>query len=291
MTIQRALHLGFCFGVRDALALARQRLALGPVTLLGDLVHNETVAADLRRRGARTEPAPERVTTPAVMITAHGASDRRRADLAARGFAVLDATCPLVRRAHEALAALVAQGLHPVVVGQRGHVEVRGLTEDHPAADVILTEADVDALVARPGYGVVAQTTQPVARVRTLVNRLRDRLPQARVVWTDTVCRPTKERQAAAEDLARGSDAVVVIGGANSNNTHQLVATCRRFCARVHHVQTAADVARDWFRPADRVGLTAGTSTPDEVIAAVEARLWSFAAAFRRTRQPEPLAA
>ncbi len=277
MKLIRAEHLGFCFGVRDALDLARNEASHGPLTVLGDLVHNDAVLADLRNRGVRIERQLEAVTTPQVLITAHGASERRLAEVRARGFHVIEATCPLVRHAHETLAQLVRQGYHPVVIGQRGHVEVVGLTGDFDGCEVVLSEAEIDALPPRPRFGVVSQTTQPVARVRALVDYLRRRFPDSEVRFRDTVCQPTKQRQNAAEDLARRSDVVVVIGGANSNNTRELVATCRKYVDRVHHVQGADDLRPEWFGSADTVGVTAGTSTPDLVIQGVEARLRQFA--------------
>lgn len=277
MKILRAQHLGMCFGVRDAIALTRQRAALGPVTVLGDLVHNETVLMSLRRDGVRFETDPAALPTRDVIITAHGASEQRRAAVRALGFTVLEATCPLVHRAHQALAELVAQGFHPVVIGQRDHVEVRGLTEDYPDCEVVLSADDVARLAPREHFGVVSQTTQPVARVRELVGQIRGRFPQATVRWLDTVCRPTKDRQTAAEELARDCDVVVVIGGAHSNNTRELVTVCARHCARVHHIQTAVELRPEWFRPTDTIGLTAGTSTPDETIDRVHQQLHELA--------------
>ncbi len=273
MTILRAEHLGMCFGVRDAIAFAQTEASRQPVTVLGELVHNETVLSDLRSRGIRLETDLGAVQTNTVIITAHGTSGRRLDEVAARGHRVLEATCPLVHFAHRSLKHLVAQGLHPVVIGQRGHVEVRGLTGDFPEADIVLDERDVAALEERPGFGVVSQTTQPIARVRELVACLRARFPDSQVVFRDTVCQPTKQRQQAAEDLAQRCDVVVVIGGANSNNTRQLVTTSSRFCARVHHVQNAGDLDAGWFLSDDVVGLTAGTSTPDSTIQAVESAL------------------
>ena len=121
-----------------------------------------------------------------------------------------------------------------------------------------------------------AQTTQPIERVRHWVQRIRERFPQAEVRFVDTVCQPTKQRQSAAIELAQTCDVVIVIGGAHSNNTHELVKTCARFCARVHHVQTAAGLRADWFFADDVVGITAGTSTPDAVIDAIEKQLFAF---------------
>lgn len=262
-----------CFGVRDAIQLAVDHAEAAPLTILGDLVHNEAVLATLRSRGIATAHDPSRVATPLVMITAHGASQRTMAETRARGLQIVEATCPLVQAAHRAVAALVRDGYHPVIVGQRTHVEVRGLTEDLEAFDVVLDESDVDALAERPRIGVAAQTTQPIARVRGLVARIRRRFPGADVRFVDTVCQPTKQRQDAAADLAQRCDVVVVIGGANSNNTRELVAACSRLCARVHHVQSDADVDRGWFAADDLVGITAGTSTPDDMIDRVERRI------------------
>jgi 4-hydroxy-3-methylbut-2-enyl diphosphate reductase len=277
MKILRATHLGMCFGVRDAIALAHKLSATQPVTVLGELVHNETVLTDLIARGVQIESDLARVTTPTVMITAHGASDHALQSARDRGHAVIEATCPLVHSAHRALRQLVAEGFHPVIIGKRDHVEVRGMTEDLAEFDVVLSAEDVERLPERRCFGVVAQTTQPIERVRDLVERLRTRFPAAEVRFTDTVCQPTKQRQTAAEELARQCDVVLVIGGANSNNTRELVATCARFCRRVHHVQSASDVRAAWVAEAATVGITAGTSTPDAVIDAVEQRLQALA--------------
>jgi 4-hydroxy-3-methylbut-2-enyl diphosphate reductase len=273
MNIIRAEHLGMCFGVRDAIDLAQREAARAPLTILGDLVHNEMVLADLRARGIRIAPLVDSVATRNVMITAHGASDRAIQATRDRGHEVVEATCPLVHHAHRAARKLVAEGYHPVVVGQRGHVEVRGLTEDLAACDIVLTEAEIDALPERPRYGVVAQTTQPIARVRDMVARLRARFPRADVRFIDTVCQPTKQRQSAAVELARRSDVVIVIGGTHSNNTRELARTCREHCERVHQVQTADDLDPLWLADAETVGITAGTSTPDILIDGVERRL------------------
>ena len=280
MKIIRAEHLGMCFGVRDAIALAHGRADAAPLTILGSLVHNATVLRTLEDKGIAFAEEPGQVRTETVMVTAHGASERRRSALRAHGLTVVEATCPLVDVAHRAVAALVAAGYHPVIVGQRTHVEVRGLTEDLDAFDVVLDDEDVAALAFHPRIGVAAQTTQPLERVRRLAALIRHRFPESDVRFVDTVCKPTKQRQAAAAGVARQADVVVVIGGANSNNTRELVTTCREHCARVHHVQVAAEVRPDWFTRSDVVGITAGTSTPDGVIDAVECRIRSIAARF-----------
>jgi len=275
MRILRASHLGMCFGVRDAIELALHQP--GPVTILGDLVHNETVLQQLRSQGVRTEHQVANVTTPTVMITAHGASVKTMNSLRDRGLGVVEATCPLVHSAHRAITTLVTQGFHPVILGQRNHVEVRGMTEDLAEFDVVLDEKDIEQLQPRPRFGIAAQTTQPIDKVHRLVALIRKRFPESEVRFVDTVCQPTKQRQAAAIELARQSEVVIVVGGAHSNNTRELVATCARHCDRVHHVQGPDDVREEWLEDAEVVGLTAGTSTPDTVIAAVETRLREMA--------------
>jgi len=279
MKILKAEHLGMCFGVRDAIALAMNTARREALTVLGDLVHNETVLAELRSHGIRFARQSNEVATPTVMITAHGASERAVAQARGQGLHVLEATCPLVHFAHRTLAQLVQAGFHPVIIGQREHVEVRGLTGDLEVFDVVLSTEDVARLQPYPRLGVVAQTTQPVDKVHGLLDLIRRRFPQSEVHYRDTVCQPTKQRQQAAHDLARRVDVVVVIGGAQSNNTKELVATCRRHCDQVYHVQTVEDLHTDWFAPEQTVGITAGTSTPAQTIAAVETWLASLAAA------------
>jgi 4-hydroxy-3-methylbut-2-enyl diphosphate reductase len=270
MKVVRAEHLGMCFGVRDAIALAMEKSQNQSITVMGDLVHNESVLADLRARGIKFVRRADAVRTAAVMITAHGASEKAMGEVRARGLEVMEATCPLVHVAHRAVAALVREGFHPIVIGKRDHVEVRGLTEDLQDFDVILAEADVFELRERPRFGIAAQTTQPIERVRRLVELVRGRFPNSEVRFIDTVCQPTKQRQHAAIEISQRSDVVVVIGGVHSNNTHELVKTCGRYCSRVHHVHTVEDLQAAWFADAQTVGITAGTSTPDALVDAVE---------------------
>jgi 4-hydroxy-3-methylbut-2-enyl diphosphate reductase len=267
-----------CFGVRDAIALALGRAEAAPLTILGDLVHNAGVLGTLRARGIAIAHDASQVATRTVMVTAHGASERALASTRARGLEVVEATCPLVQVAHRAVRTLLADGYYPVIIGQRAHVEVRGLTEDLDDFDVVVDEEDVLRMLPHPRIGIAAQTTQPIDRVRYLVDLIRRRFPESDLRFIDTVSHPTKERQAAAAALARRCNVVIVVGGENSNNTRELVNTCRRHCSQVHHVQTESDIRREWLDGACTVGLTAGTSTPDEVIDRVDRHLRILAA-------------
>lgn len=275
--VVRASHLGMCFGVRGAIAKVVRAGMREPVTVLGQLVHNPAVLDRLAASGTRFEDEVGAVDTPVVAITAHGVSRRRLAEVRGLGLKVLDATCPLVRTAHRAVSELVQEGFHPVIVGLRDHVEVRGLTEDLAAYDVVASEEDVARLAHRPRFGVAAQTTQPIERVWHLASTLQRRFPDSEVRVADTVCLPTRLRQEAAAELAARCDVTIVVGGTRSNNTRELCTTCRRHCERVFQVEGPGDLRPEWFDGARVAGLTAGTSTPDDVIDEVEASMWEIA--------------
>jgi 4-hydroxy-3-methylbut-2-enyl diphosphate reductase len=277
MKIIKAEHLGMCFGVRDAIALAREQAAQQPVTILGQLVHNPTVLQRLAADGVAFADNATDVKTATAIITAHGASDSAIARARMKIGNVIEATCPLVHVAHRAVHMLVRDAYHPVIIGKRGHVEVRGLTEDLDDFDIVLSKEDVDGLRSREKFGVAAQTTQPIERVRHLCDLIRARFPASEVKFIDTVCQPTKMRQNAASNLAARVEVMIVVGGRESNNTRELAETCRKQGPRVHQIETANDVRPEWFASCETVGLTAGTSTPDDVIGAVESRLHEIA--------------
>jgi len=286
MTIQLAEHYGLCFGVRDALAEAERLTKEGPLTILGELVHNPIVRDRLSRAGAGEGRLDEPGSAPTsqVMITAHGASDAARAAWRLAGFGVADGTCPLVRHAHDRLRMLVQLGYAPVVIGKRGHVEVNGLTGDFPGTVVIEGEGDFRQLPESTRLGIISQTTQPIARVLALVEAIRRARPESEVRFVDTVCQPTKNRQSAVAKLIGECDTLVVVGGRNSNNTLQLVAAGEVAGLTVFHVEHPEELRGEWFAEAERVGLTAGTSTLKETVAAVHARLTEIAHHFTLTR-------
>jgi len=276
-----ARHWGMCFGVRDALALVEQAAAGAPVTVLGELVHNPVVQEKLRDQGILRAPLETSAQAPThqVAITAHGTSDRLRRSWEERGHRVIDTTCPLVRSAHQRLAELVERGFAPVIIGQRHHVEVRGLAGDWPQAVVVENEDDLDALPTDPKIGVVSQTTQPWPRVQQLVRLIRERRPASHVEWIDTVCRPTKERQQALEELCAQVELLIVVGGKGSNNTRQLVRRGEELGCVARQVEVAEDLREEWFEGIGRVGLTAGTSTLEATVFQVRDRLLAIARA------------
>ena len=266
-----------CFGVRDALEAAEKVSAQRPATILGELVHNEVVRKRLTDAGAMEGQLDARTAeTPDVIVTAHGAANRDRQRWREAGYRLTDTTCPLVRKAHDALAQLVLDGRTPVVIGKWGHAEVRGLTGDFPGAQVVLNEEEIEALPFAKRFGVVAQTTQPIERVEELVEMIKRRHPGADVLFKDTVCHPTKARQQALNNLCEAAEFVLVVGGQNSNNSWQLVEKARKKGCRAERVTRVEEVREHWFFDTNVVGVTAGTSTLDESVEEVIQHLESL---------------
>jgi 4-hydroxy-3-methylbut-2-enyl diphosphate reductase len=268
MKVLTAEVMGMCFGVRDALRDIEAVAEPDAVTIHGELVHNEVVIDRLRMRGFGMVSEADRRTlpaTPLVLITAHGVSDVERRRLQAAGKQLLDTTCPLVTRVHRAAQELQDQGYHVLVIGRRGHVEVQGIIEDLQSYDVIQSPEEVTSYPFNH-LGIVCQTTTPARQVERIRRAIEERNRHAEIRFTDTVCLPTKEHQKSLERLLGQVDAMVVVGGRNSNNTKELVALCRERDLPAYHVQGAADLDPAWFVACQTVGLTAGTSTLDSTI-------------------------
>lgn len=285
MNINLAKHYGMCFGVRDALRSTHDLAAEREITVLGQLVHNPVVEEHLGRLGVKHGDLGDvgSATTGDVVITAHGAADRDRRRWKEAGYRVNDTTCPLVKKAHKALAQLVARGFFPVVIGKRDHVEVRGLVGDFPEAAVVETFRDIVRLPRGQKLGVVSQTTQPIEHVERLVRQIEKSHPTVEVEFKDTVCQPTKDRQRALEELCTENEVVIVVGGENSNNTAQLARTVEKLGARAYRIARPEEIDPGWLRGAQNVGVTAGTSTLDESVQQVFARLKEIAAAESNT--------
>jgi 4-hydroxy-3-methylbut-2-en-1-yl diphosphate reductase len=275
MKVIRADVMGMCFGVRDALQVIGQVPEPQRVTIHGELVHNEAVLTDLRKRGFHMHGEDERRALPVtetVLITAHGVSQAERRRLESAGKRLVDTTCPLVARAHHAALKLQAEGYHVLVIGRRGHVEVEGIVGDLHDFDIVESPDDVREYGARR-LGIMCQTTAQAAHVERIRAAVAARNPGAEIRFIDTVCHPTKDHQKALDRLLDQVDMMVVVGGRNSNNTRQLVARCHDRGVPAVHIQSAADLRSDSFAGVATVGLTAGTSTLDATIEEVHETL------------------
>ncbi|MEM7164659.1 MAG: 4-hydroxy-3-methylbut-2-enyl diphosphate reductase [Planctomycetota bacterium] len=267
MKISVARALGTCFGVQDAIDAAMDESFRDNLTIVGQLVHNPQIVAQLLDNGVRiVDSIDDPIDTNNVMITAHGAPASLKAELEKRGHTVFDASCPLVLKVHVKVARLVRDGFFPVVIGQRNHVEVRGIVGDLEEFDVIRDVEEIDRLAERERVGIVCQTTQQVETARGIVAAIEERYPDKEVQFVDTICRPTKDRQEAVRELTELVDIMIVVGGYNSSNTKKLKKVCDDRGLAAYHVERPDEIDSQWFVGRSHVGITAGTSTPHAVI-------------------------
>jgi 4-hydroxy-3-methylbut-2-en-1-yl diphosphate reductase len=277
--VLRAREMGMCFGVRDALVMARGVQTPVDFTVFGELVHNPAVTRSLEGRGFHLMGEMGRageVESAGVLITAHGVSDAQRRAFEKAGKRVVDTTCPLVRRAHAAALTLAGEGRHVVVVGKAGHVEVTGLTGDLASFDVVAGVEGVRAYGFEK-LGVVAQTTTTDAVFDAVAARVRELNPRADVKAVRTVCQPTRDRQEAVRELVEKVDALVVVGGENSNNSRMLCEVGKKAGKGALLVSGVEGLSEErvWgMLPSGKercvLGLTAGTSALDETVNEVE---------------------
>lgn len=275
MKIIRAEFMGLCFGVRDALIVAQETENPRSVSIYGELVHNPSIQAELRSRGFRVVGEHDRDTTELtdrVMITAHGISQKRMTILKSQASEIIDTTCPLVRRVHEATQTLQRENRLVILIGRRNHVEVQGIVEDLSRYIVVESpDQVVDWKVT--ALGIVSQSTTTPELAQRCLARILELNPHSDARYIDTICRPTRQRQQALEALCSSVSLVIVVGGKHSNNTRQLAERCSELGCRAIQVESAQDLREEWFSGLSAVGLTAGTSTPDGTIEEIAQRL------------------
>ena len=261
--IEVARYAGVCYGVERALGMAEKAAdeARKPVNTLGPLIHNPLVVNDLERIGVGTASSVNEVEEGTLIIRAHGVVPSVVEDARARGLDVLDATCPYVKKVHNAAERLVREGYQLIVVGESGHPEVEGIM-GHAGDDahVVSVPGDLDAIDLSRKVGVVVQTTQTPGALADVVAELSKRTMDLRVI--NTICSATQERQDSAAELARRVDAMIVVGGKNSGNTRRLSEICTAACPKTHHIEDASEIEAAWFDGVSHIGVTAGASTP-----------------------------
>ncbi len=300
--IIRASEMGFCMGVRRAVQIMEDEATPDhPIASAGEIVHNPHVVEQLERAGVRQLPGPDevdgdfgaitagRVGTGRIAITAHGVGQRVMLDLERAGLEVVDTTCPVVTRAQRFAQKFVRENWHVLIFGDPGHKEVRGITgwtlDSRGRSQVTVVEhVDLDHLRhvvdTFPGgfpskIGVMAQTTHKMEEFARFVANLMllQREANFEMHVVNTLCHATTGQQVAAAELAHRVDVMVVVGGRKSANTRHLREVCEGEGARTHHVESAHELEAAWFAGVERIGLTAGASTPDRSIDEVEARL------------------
>ncbi len=270
MKVSLASAMGTCFGVQDAINLAMSPEFASDLTIVGQLVHNPQVSESLKQNGVSLVPGIEdieKIKTKKVMITAHA------------GYIVYDASCPLVMRVHQTIKSLVTKGYFPVVIGQKDHVEVKGIVGDLDDHLVINSEDDFIKIKdsGNRKLGIVTQTTQQTDKVEDLVEKIRALDYVDDVAFVNTICQPTRDRQIAVHELADQVDLMIVIGGFNSSNTKKLVHVCTEKGVEAHHIESFHQLNQEWFIGKQHVGITAGTSTPEDIINQVHSEILKIA--------------
>jgi 4-hydroxy-3-methylbut-2-en-1-yl diphosphate reductase len=275
---------GFCAGVDRAIEIVERALVKfgAPIYVRHEIVHNTYVVEDLKAKGAIfIEELAEVPPGATLVFSAHGVSQAVRREAAARGFAVFDATCPLVSKVHVEVAKLHREGYEFIMIGHKGHPEVEG-TMGQLSEGIFLVEdvADVAAVqLARPDrVAVVTQTTLSVDDAAEILAAVKQRFPAVREPKQQDICYATQNRQDAVKVLSPQVDVVVVVGSPTSSNSNRLRELAERLGTDAYMVDSPDDLRAEWFEGKRRVGLTAGASAPDLLVQQVIARLRSLGA-------------
>jgi 4-hydroxy-3-methylbut-2-en-1-yl diphosphate reductase len=282
MKIVLSETLSYCIGVRKTLELTNRLLAEKPdqtYFMLGEIVHNEHVIEGLKNKGLRIVDTLDEVPPGSVVILqSHGSSLRRYRKLKERGLEYVDATCPMVRIIHDVIREVEAKEYTPVVIGQAGHEEVRGIVGQVERAIVVNSPDEVKPELFRDvtRAGVVVQSTFIEEEALRVLARIREIVPD--VEYHDTICRPTKIRQREVEVHTGRADDVIIIGSRRSANTMHLFDIARKINPRTHLIDRPESVEDIDIPKAATVFIASGASTPGELIADVVRRLDARAA-------------
>jgi len=272
MEVVLAKPRGFCAGVVRAIDVVEQALEVfgPPVYVLHEIVHNQHVVNDLRQKGAIfTEDLNDVPTGSVTIFSAHGVSDQRVKDAQERGLRIIDATCPLVAKVHMQAQKYHRNDYELIIVGHRGHPEVEGTSGRVPGPVHVISEPEeVDSLQVRDPNKVayVTQTTLSVDDTRAVIDALKKRFPEITGPDTKDICYATQNRQNAVRELVQEADVLIVVGARNSSNSNRLREVGEQAGVRAYLVQDASELKPEWFGENDRIGVTAGASTPEALV-------------------------
>lgn len=275
MQILIAQHSGFCEGVERAYRIALEQTQAGkPVFMLGNLVHNKQVVEKFEKLGAKTVKDLLEIPKDSkgiLIISAHGVPPEVYEQAKESGLEIVDTTCAWVKKAQRIAKELAEEGRTIIIVGDKGHKEVIGLIGWSGGRAKVIEEIEDIKGIRGEKIGVLAQTTQSKEHFEKIVAEIKKQAKDFKVF--DTICGATSKRQKAAIELAKKVDLVLVIGDRMSANTKRLAELCTKTGAETHQIETVGDLNSSWLKDKEKVGLTAGASTPEWVIEAVTAKL------------------
>lgn len=279
MKIYTAKGAGFCFGVKRAIDIAFKVAGMRSgdgVYTLGPIIHNPQVIEELRSMGVTPV---ERVgdlkgkRVGAVVVRTHGITRQVMKSLSDRGYKVIDATCPYVKKAQYYAKLLKDEGYQVVILGNREHPEVMGLLS-YAGRGAVVVKDSAELPPLKKKVGVVVQTTRHVDSLKELLGAIVGQTRELKVY--NTLCSSTTDRLKETEELAGKVDVMVIVGGKNSANTTQLANLCRSLKVPTHHIETASELRKKWFEGAEKVAISGGASTPDWLIKDVERKIKTY---------------
>lgn len=306
MKIMVAKHAGFCFGVKRAINIAEEVASKNKdkTYVYGQLVHNERVIDDLQKKGIEFVDSIENIPQNAVtVLRAHGEPGTTYQQLKEKNInkndKLNDATCPLVTLVHNVAIKLKNNGYEIILFGKKNHPEAIGTSYHIKGKDTFIVEKSEYAneaadYIKKNNFGkvaIISQTTMSVNGYKELIENINSigdkkfeelhlsmRNMSKPYVFVDTICNPTKQRQLGTEEIAKKADIMIVIGGKNSSNSKELAAKSRSYGVKTHFIQEAKQLEKEWLRGKEKIGVSAGASTPDITINEVVERIKEIAA-------------
>ncbi len=266
-SVEIATNSGFCFGVKRAIELAEATLKRGGrVYSLGPVIHNPQEIARLEALGLRVIAEVDEAEDGVVIIRSHGINPATAEAARQKGLELVDATCPLVRRAQNLAGKLHEEGYAVVIVGDAEHPEVEAILGYAPGATVIAGPEEVEKVTGSPKLGVVSQTTKSPKEFREITSQIARRFEGHELRVFQTICNATVDRQSAALELAGRVEVMFVLGGRNSSNTRQLASLCEKAGVQTYHLERAEELTPEMVAGLRTIGVTAGASTPEWVV-------------------------
>lgn len=278
MKVILAKTYGFCPGVERAIKIAQEaRKRKGEITVWKEIVHNPTVITALTKKGIKFEKNLGAIKQGVVIFSAQGVSPAARKQAKKQGLVIIDATCPLVTKAHALVKNFAKKGYEIVYIGDKGHDEVIGVMGEAPdKIKVISKKEEVKSLRLKNSKKlvVVTQTTLSIFETKEIIDALVKKFPRAQIF--ETICQATTLRQKAVKDLARKTQAVVVVGGRTSANSKRLKEVVEKMGKPAYLVENASQLDKTWFTGLKLIGITAGASTPEKSIQEVAGKIKSL---------------
>ena len=272
MQVTVAKSAGFCFGVQRAVDTVYEQVEKGirPIYTYGPIIHNEVVVQDLEEKGVRVLDSKEELealTEGTVIIRSHGVGREIYDLIQEKGLICVDATCPFVKKIHRTVEKESAAGRQIIIIGNDKHPEVEGIKGwCHTPAIVVESSEQAEALELAENSSVciVSQTTFNYKKFQDLVEIIKKK--EYNICISNTICNATEERQNEARRIARRADAMIVIGDSSSSNTRKLYEICKTECQETFYIQTLSGLELDKLKSSDCIGITAGASTPNNII-------------------------